>query len=188
MPSRDLGQVLSDRVQELIVRSSRVTRRSAILIESSRHHRERETLVPHCAWCGKVQVGGYWTLPQEVPAFLAALLEERGTHAICPTCFTELERHSGDAAPLPRSSVLIHADGPLAAECMRRALQEYPVRERPDFLLEATLPDAGGGAVSALLSTVSRCLAQNVLAPVTIELADRTYVLGDEPRAQEPAA
>jgi hypothetical protein len=69
--------------------------------------------------------------------------------------------------------------GLLATECLARALHDYSVRERPNFVLEATLPDAGGTAVSDFLSTVSSCLSENALEPVTIELTDHTYVLGD---------
>jgi len=182
----ELGEVLGDRVRELISRSSRITRRSAILVGASQHRRADESLVPQCAWCGKVRVGGHWTLPEELPDFLADHLENRHTHGICPDCFAAVERDAGAAAPLGRSSVLVRTDGPLAIECLFRALRGYQLRERPDFVLEATLPDPGGAAVNAFLSVVSHSLTENRLAPVTIELSDRTYMLGESTDAQQP--
>ena len=171
-----------------MARSHRIARRSAIVVEASRHRRTSETLVPQCAWCGKVRVGGHWTLPEELPDFLADHLENRHTHGICPDCFAAVERDAGAAPPLGRSSVLVRTDGPPAIECLFRALRGYQLRERPDFVLEATLPDPGGAAVNAFLSVVSRCLAENRLHPVTIELSDRTYVLGENKDTQQPVS
>ena len=176
---RELGEVLGDRVRELLARSGLIARRSAILIGSSQHRRLEESLVAQCAWCGKVRIGGHWTLREELPSFLRDLLDDRRTHGICPDCFADVERRAGEAAPLARTAVVIRTDGPIAVECLTRALQRYRLRERPDFMLEATLPDPGGAAVNTLLSAVSSCLAENGLAPVTIELTDRTYLLGD---------
>ena len=62
---------------------------------------------------------------------------------------------------------------------LSRALAGYVVRERPRLALEVTLPDAVGTTLSSLLSRISDCLEENRLEPVTIELADETYVLGD---------
>jgi hypothetical protein len=173
-----IGDALADQVRELLVRSSRITRRSAILVESSQHARARDTLVAHCAWCGKVRVGGVWAVAEEIPDFLAELLANRRTHGICPVCLEDLQQKADDA-PLPPTVVLIRAAGPLAVECLSRSLGTYKLRERPSFAIEATLPDATGAAVSALLSTVSRCLDENALGPVSIELSDHTYVLGE---------
>ena len=184
----ELGEVLGDRVRELISRSSRITRRSAILVGASQHRRADESLVPQCAWCGKVRVGGHWTLPEELPDFLAELLEDRRTHGICPDCFAAVERDAGDAAPLGRTAVLVRTDGPTAVGCLFRVLHGYQLTERPDFVLEVTLPDPGGAAVNAFLSVVSRCLAENRLHPVTIELSDRTYVLGENKDTQQPVS
>ena len=111
----------------MISRSSRITRRSAILVGASQHRRADESLVPQCAWCGKVRVGGHWTLPEELPDFLADHLENRHTHGICPDCFAAVERDAGAAAPLGRSSVLVRTDGPLAIECLFRALRGYQI-------------------------------------------------------------
>jgi hypothetical protein len=182
----ELGEVLGDRVRELIARSSRIARQSAILVGASQHRRADEGLMPQCAWCGKVRVGGQWTLPEELPDFLADHLDDRRTHGICPDCFAAVERDAGAAGPLARTAVLVRTDGPLAVECLFRALRDYHLRERPDFVLEATLPDAGGSAVNAFLSVVSRCLAEYRLDPVTIELSDRTYVLGESTDTQQP--
>ena len=179
MSGRELGEVLADRVRELMTRSHRIARRSAIVVDASRHRRAVETLVPQCAWCGKVRVGGFWAAPEEAPAFLATFLPHRRTHGICPDCFAEVERQAGEEAPLSRRTVVVRTPGPLATECLARALHAYEVRERANFVLEATLPDAGGATVSAFLSSVSSCLAENALEPVMIELADHTYVLGD---------
>jgi hypothetical protein len=148
-------------------------------VGASRHRRAEETLVPQCAWCGKVRVGGFWAAPEEAPTFLATLLPHRRTHGICPECFADVQGQSGEEAPQSRRAVVLRTSGPLATECPARALHAYEVRERPTFVLEATLPDAGGATVSAFLSTVSSCLAENTLEPVMVELADRTYVLGD---------
>jgi hypothetical protein len=182
---RELGEALGDRVRELLVRSGRITRRSAILVGSSQHRRVEESLVPQCAWCGKVRIGGHWTLFDELPRFLSDLLEGRRTHGICPDCFADVERRAGDSAPLARTAVVIRTDGPIAVGCLTRSLNRYRLLERPDFVLVATLPDPGGAAVNAFLSVVSNCLAENRLAPVTVELADRAYVLDgqkDAPR------
>jgi hypothetical protein len=161
-------------VRELIERSQLLTRRSAILVDSSRHHRARESLVPQCAWCAKVRLGAMWVQPDELPEFLAVVLVDRHTHGICPDCFADVEN---DDAPLGRRTVLIHTAGPVEAECVSQTLREYHLRELPRFVVEATLPDAGGHAVNTLLSAVSACLAVNRLGPVTVELSDQTYVL-----------
>lgn len=182
-----IGEALAGQVRELIARSGRITRRSAILVESSRHARTRTTLVPHCAWCGRVRVGGVWAPPEEVPGFLADLLRDRRTHSICPSCFEEVQRESSDARR-SGTAVLVRAAEPLAVECLTRTLAAYDVVERPSLALEVALPDGGKATVSKLLSTVSECLARNRLEPVTVELADRTYVLGDSPHAHHPAA
>jgi hypothetical protein len=116
-----------------------------------------------------------------------SLLPRRRTHGICPECFANVEREAVDAAPLSRTTVVVRPAGLLATECLTRALGDYEVHERPNFVLEARLPDAGGGAVSAFLSTVSTCLTENGLEPVTIELADRTYVLGDGSHEHAPS-
>ena len=50
----------------------------------------------------------------------------------------------------------------------------------------ADLPADLGAAVNAFLSVVSRSLAENRLAPVTIELSDRTYMLGESTDTQQP--
>jgi hypothetical protein len=182
-----VAEALAGQVRELIARSGRITRRSAILVDSSRHARASDTLIAHCAWCGRIRVGDGWAPPEEVPEFLTHLLAERRTHTICPACFEDVQGASGDA-PLPASVVLIHAAGPIAVECLVHALSAYKVRERPSFALEVTLPDGGGVAVSTLLSVVSACLVENGLEPVTLELSDRAYVLGEGARVRHPAA
>jgi hypothetical protein len=174
----ELGQVLGNRVREFVARSNRIARRSAILVDSSRHRRSPETLVTQCAWCDKLRVGGFWATPDEAPSFLVSLLPRRRTHGICPECFADVERQAADSAPLSRRTVVVRAVGPLATECLARALHDYSVRARPNFVLEATLPDAGGTAVGGFLSTVSSCLSENALEPVTVELTDHMYVLG----------
>jgi hypothetical protein len=163
-------------VREILARSSRISRHSAILVESSRQARERDALVPQCAWCGRVRVG-VWAQPQELPPFLADLLANRRTHGICPTCLDDVQ-HQGDG-PLPPTIVVIRAGGRTAVESLSRWLDGHALRERPDLALEVTLPEAGGNAVNQLLSAVSTCLDENGLGPVTIELSDRTYVLGE---------
>ena len=162
-----------------MTRSHRIARRSAIVVDASRHRRAPTTLVPQCAWCGKVRVGRFWATPEAAPAFLVSVLRDRRTHGICPDCLADVERQAGEDAPLSRRTIVVRTAGPLATECLTRALHAYEVHERPNFALEATLPDAGGTAVTAFLSTISSCLAENALEPVTIELADNTYVLGD---------
>ena len=185
--SSGLSDALIGHVREVIADSTRVTRQSAILVESSQHARARDTLIPHCAWCGRVRVAGVWVRVEELPSFLADLLHDRRTHGICPMCLDEVQRQSGDG-PLPPTRVVIRAAGPNAIECLSLALDGYDLSERPSFALEATLPDAGGAAVRALLSTVSRCLTDHALEPVTIELSDRTYVLGEGARTEQPRA
>ena len=76
-----------------------------------------------------------------------------------------------------RARVAVHADGPLAVECLTRALRGYELRERPNFVLEAALPDSAQRSISTLLSIVSRCLTDYGLEALTIEVADRTYLL-----------
>jgi hypothetical protein len=48
--SLELARILGDRTRETVARSSRIARRSTILVESSRYP-ATESLVPHCAWC-----------------------------------------------------------------------------------------------------------------------------------------
>jgi hypothetical protein len=172
-----IADTLTQRVRELLARSHRIVRRSAILIVSSQHARSRDSLIAHCAWCEKVRVGGVWVAPEELPRFVADLPGERRTHGICPTCLEEVQRRS-QAAPIPPTAVVIRAPGPLAVESLSRALHGYALHERPNFALEATLPNTGSAALKTLLSKVSSCLEENELGPVTIELSDRTYVLG----------
>jgi hypothetical protein len=186
-PNRELARALGDHVRELIARSNRTARRSAILVDSTRHRRSQETLVPQCAWCSKVRIGDFWVTPEEAPPFLVTLLPQRRTHGICPECFAEVERQAGDAVPVSRTTVVVRTAGPLATECLARALHDYAVDEQPNFVLEVRLPDACGNAVNAFLSTVSRCLVENALRPVTIELADHTYVLGEGAREHTPS-
>jgi hypothetical protein len=182
-----IADVLESQVRAVLARSHGIARRSAILVDASCHARARDTLIAHCAWCGRIRVGGGWARPEEVPEFFAGLLAERRTHGICPACFDGVQRASGDA-PLPASVVVIHTAGPIAVECLVHALDTYTVRERPSFALEVTLPDGGGATLSALLSAVSACLDENGLQPVTIELADRAYVMGEGGRVHHPAA
>lgn len=125
--------------------------------------------------------------PEEIPGFLADLLHDRRTHSICARCFEDVQRQSDDTPPAG-SAVLIRAAGPLSVECLIRSLAAYSVVERPSFALEVSLPDGGAATLNKLLSTVSACLADNGLEAVTIELSDRTYVLGEGPHAHEPAA
>jgi len=121
-----------------------------------------------------------WVGMEEVPQFLIADLRlgDRRTDGICPECFDEAQRLAGDGVPQPASCVVIRTSGTLAVQCLSRDLSAYRLTQRNDFVLEAILPDGGGGALSTLLSLVARCLDENELAPVTIELADRAYVLG----------
>jgi len=70
-----------------------------------RRARERESLIAHCTWCGKVRVGGNWARSDDVPGFLTDLLRERRTHGICPACLDEVQRQAADA-PLPAAPAL----------------------------------------------------------------------------------
>ena len=177
MPA-SLSEDLLEHVHLALDRSRRLTRQSSIVTHASRYVREASTLVAHCAWCERLRLGEDWVCLEEVPHFLLAQLGDRRTYGICPECFEEAQRLAGDGAPRPTKSVLIRTNGPLAVECLSRALSAYPLTERTDFVLEAILPDGGGSAAGAFLSLVAHCLEENALAPVTIELADRAYVLG----------
>jgi hypothetical protein len=173
-----LSETLLEHVQVVLARSRRIARRSSIVTHASRHAREPDGLLTHCAWCGRLRLGEDWVPLEEVPQFLLGGPADRRTHGICPECFDEAQRRAGDGAPRPATVVVIRTNGPLAVECLSRALSGYALVERTDFALEARLPDATGTSVGSLLSHVSCCLEENGLAPVTVELADRAYVLG----------
>jgi len=167
---------LLEHVRNALDRSTRITRRSSIVTSASWHRRHNETFLTRCAWCQRLRLGEEWIRAEEVPPFLLADLDDRSTHGICPACFSEAERDAGDGAPLSATAVVIRTNGPLAVECLSRALAAYRPRERSDFTLEASLESAG--TVGTLLSLASHCLEENRLAPVTVELRDRVYVLG----------
>jgi hypothetical protein len=167
---------LVEYVRNALDRSSRIKRRSAIVTSASWHRRHTETFLTRCAWCQRLRLDEEWVPSEEVPPFLLADLDDRSTHGICPSCFSEAERVSGDGVPLSITAVVIRTNGPVAVECLGRALAAYPLREHSDFAVEVTLESAG--TVSGLLARVSRCLEENHLAPVTVELTDRIYVLG----------
>lgn len=182
--SETLAEVLAEHVRALGAESARLVRRSAILIESSQRTRAHDSLVPHCAWCGRIRVGGVWAHPEELPSFFAAVVRDRQSNSICPSCFDEVQAESRQV-PLPPTIVVVRASGRNTSECLSDTLAAtYTVRHRPHDALEVTLSDVSGRTVNSLLSAISGCLAANRLDPVTIELADQTYVLGEAPAAR----
>src|SRR5436190_17827136 len=117
---------LFQHVRSVLARSERLARRSVIVTNASRHARSAETLLANCAWCGRLRLGEEWVRGEEVPRFLRLDgLGRRLTHGICPECFQGVQQEAGARRALPPTAVVIRTDGPLAMECLTRALVGY---------------------------------------------------------------
>jgi hypothetical protein len=81
-----------EQARSLTVDAGRVARLSQALREA----RAGGTLLLHCAWCGRLEVGDEWLRLEAIgtgQTRIAEQLVRRSTHGICPDCF---ERVSGE--------------------------------------------------------------------------------------------
>jgi hypothetical protein len=65
--------------------SRRIRDLAVLLREAHAHHR----LLRHCAWCGRLEVGGEWLHLEAIGSGqqqIATSLIEGSTHGICPGC------------------------------------------------------------------------------------------------------
>jgi hypothetical protein len=170
---RTLYQELFDHVRRVVDRSSVLMRQSRIVVDASRQSRDRSALVTHCAWCERLRLGEEWADPEDVPGFLRTALGDRRTHGICPSCLAAVQA----SAPLRRSQAAIHGSR-ATLDALAAGLDGYTVRRVSDGMVEITLSGATGHAVNELLSRVAQCLDEGKLGPVSIQLADGSYVLG----------
>jgi hypothetical protein len=89
-----------EQARSLTVDAVRVARLSQVLREA----RAGGTLLLHCAWCGRLEVGDEWLRLDAIgtgQTRIAEQLVRRSTHGICPDCFArvsgEVEAHrAGD--------------------------------------------------------------------------------------------
>ena len=82
-----------ERARSLNVDAARVSRLAQILREA----RTGGTLLLHCAWCGRLEVGDEWLRLDAIGSGQTRIEQElvrHSTHGICPDCF---ERVSGEA-------------------------------------------------------------------------------------------
>jgi hypothetical protein len=95
--ARALGA--QERARELGVEAARIGCLSQLLREA----RTGGALLLHCAWCGKLEVGGEWLHLDAIghgQTRIAEQLVTQSTHGICPECFervkdeAEAERHA----------------------------------------------------------------------------------------------
>jgi hypothetical protein len=70
-----------------------------------------ETLLLHCAWCGRLQVGEEWlelAADGEGSPKIVASLIRKSSHGICPGCFARVQK----TADLERSGKLSSPEDP----------------------------------------------------------------------------
>jgi hypothetical protein len=82
-----------ERARSLAVDAARVSRLARVLREA----RSGRTMLVHCAWCGRLEIGDEWLKLEAIgtgQTRIAEQLVQQSTHGICPDCF---ERVSGDA-------------------------------------------------------------------------------------------
>ena len=85
-----------EQARTLTVEAARVSRLARILREA----RADTTMLLHCAWCGRLQVGDEWLRLEAIgrgQMRIAKQIVRRSTHGICPDCFervnTDTEAH-----------------------------------------------------------------------------------------------
>jgi hypothetical protein len=89
--------------EDLVRRALQARERAAALGIDARRTRELsslmrkahkgEVLLRHCAWCGRLEVGGEWlrleALGEGQRSIISAVIE-RSSHGICPDCFAKV--------------------------------------------------------------------------------------------------
>ena len=163
-----MHEELGNRLRSVAARSQTINYRSVVLVEASRYLRDREALIPRCAWCGKVALGGGWMPFDEVPHFLHGEVRTRATHGICPSCFP---------AHAVASRVAVHAGSKRAAAALTESLREFGVLRTADGVLQVRAPAGDGEFVNRLLSRVADCLTAHSLGPVQVQVGAKTYAL-----------
>ena len=169
MASVGFVEALTDRVQDVVTRSGLTGARSLLLVDASRYARRGESYVPRCAWCGKVALGGSWVNRAEVPPFMRRVLDHRTTDGICPGCFA-------DQLPGVDHGVSVHAQNQQTADRLALELQEYDVRQRPDYVLALDVPSHDAHFVAHLLSRLADCVETNELDPVQVRIGRHSYL------------
>ena len=69
--------------------------RVSSLSRSLREARAGETMLVHCAWCGRVEIGDEWLRLEAIGTGQARIAEQvvrRSSHGICPECFGRVSR------------------------------------------------------------------------------------------------
>jgi len=89
---RDFAEALARRVREVLARAQAAVEQAQLLTSASQVAKDRDAMVRHCAWCGRLSFGERWLEAERAPRFLVGRLVERATHGICPDCFGRLER------------------------------------------------------------------------------------------------
>ena len=80
-----------EQARSLTVEAARVSRLSQVLREA----RTGKTMLLHCAWCGRLEVGGEWLRLEAIGSGQTRITEDlvrRSTHGICPDCFVRVSR------------------------------------------------------------------------------------------------
>jgi len=103
----DLAVTLLARARSAVARAQAAVQRSEMLRSSTRRQRGSETMTKHCAWCGRVFLGGRWVPADHAPQFIATALDQRATHTICDECVARLE---ADGMSAPR--LVVHREQP----------------------------------------------------------------------------
>lgn len=80
-----------ERARSFTVDAARVSSLARILREAG----TGGTMLVHCAWCGRLQVGRGWLRLDAIGSGqtrIAKQLVRRSTHGICPDCFERVNR------------------------------------------------------------------------------------------------
>jgi hypothetical protein len=75
-----------ERARSLTVDAARVSSLARI----PREARAGKTMLRHCAWCGRLEVGGEWLRLEAIGSGQTRIAEQlvrQSTHGICPDCF-----------------------------------------------------------------------------------------------------
>lgn len=82
-----------ERARALTVDAARVSSLARVLREA----RAGKTMLLHCAWCGRLEVGDEWLRLDAIGRGQTRIAEQlvlRSTHGICPDCFGRVSRDS----------------------------------------------------------------------------------------------
>ncbi len=111
----DLLEGLSARLQDAVAHAQAAVERSEVLAAVSQLARNPAAMARRCAWCGRLELGRSWRVPQYTPPLLLDTLERRATHTICPDCVERLEQ-SGRSRQVDGASVNGEEAGDAEAE------------------------------------------------------------------------